>query len=88
MKANTNTILYSADELRIRVRRWCRQSAPARLATHRKDVPEPELQSAAVTPGANGVCELHGLGAAFHSEPDEGVWHEALAKSRVNGSEH
>src|SRR6266550_8105155 len=88
MESQSDAVLDPPNELRVRVCRRGRQSAPTRLATYRQDVAERKLQPAPIAPRPDSVGELNGLSAALESESYESVRHEAFAESRVHRSEH
>src|SRR5437868_4288403 len=88
MESDSDAILYSTNKLRVRCRRHRGETAPTSFSVHRQQAPEPQLQSATIAPGSDGVRELDRLGAAFESEPDKRVGHETLPEAGVYRSEH
>jgi hypothetical protein len=87
MKSDSYSVLERANELAIRRRRRCGEMSGAHFAIDGKEPAECELESASVTPCADGVGERCWLSAALQAEAGEGVRHDAFSQAGIDGSE-
>ena len=83
-----DAILEPSHELRVRTSRDAARRRDLTSPFTESILPEGELKSAAVTPGADGIGEGRRFRGALHADPGKCVGHEALAKPGVDRTEH